>query len=81
MMALSKSNTHSFVVRFWVEETPLEAGQPLWRGQITHVPGGQRRYLKDLNGILAFIVPYLREMGIKPGIGWRFWHWLKWGGR
>ena len=59
--------THSFIVKIWLEETAEEAGQALWRGHVTHVPSGERRYLQDLNEIVAFIVPYLEAMGALRG--------------
>jgi hypothetical protein len=57
-------NTHSFIVKIWMEETATETKNPLWRGHITHVPSGSRRYLSHLNGIISFIKPYLKGMGI-----------------
>ena len=42
-----EANTHPFVVKVWLEETAAEAGQATWRGYITHVPSGERRYLED----------------------------------
>ncbi len=66
-MDQSESDTHSFIVRIWLEE-PAAAGEPaVWRGHVTHVPGGERRYIQDLNEIAAFIVPYLASMGVDPG--------------
>jgi hypothetical protein len=58
--------THSFIVKIWLEETAEEAGRATWRGHITHVPSGERRYLKKLDEITAFIRPYLQEMGVRP---------------
>ena len=52
------SNTHSFIIRIWIEELNDESGQKTWRGHITHVPSGKRRYMKDFDDILAFILPY-----------------------
>jgi hypothetical protein len=63
-----ESNTHSFIVKIWLEETAEEAGQATWRGHITHVSDGERRYLKDLDGITAFIAPHLEQMGVKLGL-------------
>lgn len=60
-----ESNTHSFIVKVWLEETIEEACQPIWRGHITHVPSGERRYLQDLDKIAAFVEPYLERMGVK----------------
>ena len=48
----------------------------VWRGHITHVPGGERHYVKDPAEILAVILPYLQQMGIKPSWRWRLQGWL-----
>jgi hypothetical protein len=60
-----EATSHPFIVRIWLEETPEEAGQAVWRGHITHVPSGTRRYLKSLEDITAFIVSYLEGMGVR----------------
>ena len=70
-MESQELNTHSFIVKIWLEETAQEAGRAIWRGHITHVPGGERRYLKDLDDISAFVASYLAVMGVKPGGRWR----------
>ncbi|MBL8166372.1 MAG: hypothetical protein JNJ61_30585 [Anaerolineae bacterium] len=57
-------DTTSFVVKVWLEQ-PAEAGSAaVWRGHITHVPSGTRRYVKNLSEVTDFIVPYLKEMGV-----------------
>jgi hypothetical protein len=68
-MDLSEAYNHSFIVRIWLEETVEEAGQATWRGHITHIPSGERRYVECLDEIPAFIVPYLERMGVKLQIG------------
>jgi hypothetical protein len=60
-----EAHTHSFIVRVWLEESIEEAGRATWRGHITHVPGGERIYLEDLDRIRTFITPYVEQMGIK----------------
>ncbi|MFN2217718.1 MAG: hypothetical protein ACK2UA_03880 [Anaerolineae bacterium] len=55
-METSEGNTHPFIVKIWLEETAEEARQPSWRGQITHVPSGQRRTFSRLPDMTAFIV-------------------------
>jgi hypothetical protein len=72
-----ESAAQSFIVRVWVEERAAEGGQGTWRGHITHVPGGERRYLKNLDEIGDFISPYLEAMGVKLGIRWRMRYWLR----
>lgn len=76
-MDLFEFNTHSFIVKVWLEETAEEAGQAIWRGHITHVPSGERRYVKDPDDIPAFIVPYLEGMGVKFGNRLRMGEWLR----
>lgn len=62
---MQETEIHSFIVKVWREETAEEGGQTRWRGHITHVQTGKRRYLQSLSGILAFIMPYLERMGVR----------------
>lgn len=59
------SQSHSFVVKVWLEESVEEAGEASWRGHVTHVPGQERRYLHTLDDIVDFIAPYLELMGVQ----------------
>jgi hypothetical protein len=68
---LSEPNVHSFIIKLRLEKALCEAGQTTWHGYITHVPSGRRSYLTDLEGIAAFIMPYLEAGGVKPGLRWR----------
>lgn len=72
-----ESTTQSFIVKVWVEENAKEANLGVWHGHITHVPSGERRYLKNLDEIREFIAPHLEEMGVKPGTRWKMRRWLK----
>jgi len=76
-MDLYETNTHSFIVKIWLEETVEETGRAIWRGYITHVPSGERRPLKDLDDILVFISAYLTQMGVERGKSWRLRRWLR----
>jgi hypothetical protein len=64
-----ESNTHSFIIKIWLEEITDETGRTVWRGHITHVPGGERHYIQDLNAVSLFIRPYLEKMGARSGSG------------
>lgn len=68
---------HSFIIKIWVEETVKESGKATWRGHITHVPSGRRRYLENSDDIADFVAPYLEEMGVDLGLFWRVRRWLK----
>jgi hypothetical protein len=63
-------------VKVWLEEVADKTEKPMWRGRITHVPGGERRYLQNLNEVAQFIAPYLRAMGVRNGIRERVNRWL-----
>ncbi|MFN8468448.1 MAG: hypothetical protein U0X20_23015 [Caldilineaceae bacterium] len=69
-------NTHSFVVKVWLEETVAEAGRGSWRGHITHVVSGERRYMQSLGEITKFIESYLIGMGVQPEVERRMPWWL-----
>jgi hypothetical protein len=59
-------DSHSFVIRIWLEESADEAGRTIWRGHITHVFTKKRRYFQRLDEISPFIQPFLEQLGIPP---------------
>ena len=75
-----ESKAQSFIVKLWFEEAGEGRAKAVWRGYITHVPGGERRYLKKLSDISDFIGRYVAESAVKPGLGFRLrarlrrWH-------
>lgn len=52
-------NIHSFIVKVWQEVVVGDAADQGWRGYVTHVPSGSRRYFEDLAEILALVKPTL----------------------
>lgn len=66
---LQETTTHSFIVKIWLEEMIEESGVAKWRGHITHVPDGVRRYVESLDEISTFIGGYSRAMGQPPNGG------------
>lgn len=69
---MQEPDTQSFVVKVWLEETVEEAGRAKWRGHVTHVTSGERRYLESLSGVVDFITPYLERWGVRFGAFRRF---------
>ncbi len=63
---MDRYESHSFIVKVWLEESLDDASEAIWRGHITHVPSEERRYLRDLEDIIDFIGPYLEHIGVKP---------------
>lgn len=65
-MSVYETNTQSFIVKIWTESGE-GFKRAVWRGQITHVASGERRYLTDLNQITLFVSKFLQEMGVEAG--------------
>ena len=64
-MELFEDKNHSFTIRLWSEEKVSDVEQDAWRGHITHVMSGKRKYLQNLEDISIFIRPYLSNKGLK----------------
>lgn len=64
---MQEPDTQSFVVKIWLEETVEEEGRAKWRGHVTHVASGDRKYLERLSGIAEFIMTYLERSGVNFG--------------
>jgi hypothetical protein len=61
-----ESHTYSFIIKIWLEEEPEERRAGQWRGHITHVESGERRYLRTLEDIPAYVASYLEAWGLQP---------------
>ena len=66
----------SFIVKVWLENPPTRTQGARWRGHVTHVHSGQRRYAQHLDDIPLIIMPYLQAMDVRFGAIWRFRQWL-----
>lgn len=71
-----ESNTHVLMVKIWLEESQTE-GKAKWRGHVTDLTSGERRYVEDLFDIIHIIIPYLVRMGVKISRFWQLESWLK----
>lgn len=74
---LPESTIHSFVIKIWLEETASKTDDAVWRGHITHIPDGERRYFQSLDEIGLVIAPYLEEVGVKFPLWWRLRRWVR----
>lgn len=68
--------THAFVVKVWREDGGAGALGSDWRGHITHVASGQRRYITRLSQIDQFIALYLRKLHVRLPLLGRIRQWL-----
>jgi hypothetical protein len=49
-------------VRIWPEPREIQGAPVEWRGLIEHVFSGEKRYLNNLDEIVAFLARYLRDL-------------------
>ena len=75
-MPSNEIDVHSFIVKLWLEKGGRGTQRVAWHGYITHVPGGERRYLKDLNDVTEFIEAHMEQMGVEFGRRGRVRRWL-----
>jgi hypothetical protein len=71
-----ETSTHSFIVKIWLEETAEQSSAAKWRGCVTHVSSGTRRYVESLDAMASFIATYLEAMGVRFGLIAQLKHWL-----
>ncbi len=69
-------DTHSFIVKFWLDEQDPDDNNIVWRGHITHVATGQRKYYNNLREMNGFLIPHLQNMKIRIPIFWRIYQWF-----
>jgi hypothetical protein len=70
-------DTHSFIVKVWLNEHRRDGGRPGWHGRITHVPTGHHHHFSQVKGIAVFITPYLHQLGVRPTLSWKVRQWLR----
>jgi hypothetical protein len=60
-VAIGEPSGHTFLVRVWIEQTADEAGALSWRGHVTHLPDGDRRYVQAFDDVATFISERLAD--------------------
>jgi len=64
---MGHGDTHAFIVRVWRESRELAGVPAPWRGSVEHVPEGERRYLRDANEIVGFVLGYTGPWSVDGG--------------
>jgi hypothetical protein len=57
-----EENTLVFIIRIWPEPQEIESVSPKWRGVVENVFTGEKRYLKNLDELTAFIIAVCPEL-------------------
>lgn len=58
-----ESERMSFVIKIWLEGVSVGSTRAKWRGHITHVGTGERRYVERLQDIASFLEGHLIAIG------------------
>ena len=61
-----------FVVKIWRESGQVKDAAA-WRGYITHVATGRRRYITTIGELALVIVDYLAALQVQMPWYWRVW--------
>ena len=56
---------HSFIVKIWLEEGDEDIDSAMVHGHVTHVPSGDRRYIRSEKEIPLLITSCLQRMGVR----------------
>jgi hypothetical protein len=56
--------TVSFVVKITVDDCVGEPDEIAWHGMVTHVPSGEKRYVKNLAEMEHYIAAHLERLGV-----------------
>ena len=75
-MAFIEPNTHSFILKLWLDDQASNPHKAIWRGHITHIASGERHHFDSFRDIVALLAPYLEQMDIKLSLFWRVYLWL-----
>lgn len=67
-----ETKTQVFVIRVLLDENNKG-----WRGYITLPPDFEKYNFSKLLEIILFIIPYLKEMGIRVSWFWQIMSWFK----
>jgi hypothetical protein len=76
-MDLLEGHTRSFIVRCRAEGSPPEEERERWLCQVIEVPSGEKRYFSDLDRLVDFLAPHLREAGVRLTLYWRLRLWAR----
>jgi hypothetical protein len=61
-MNWNDDETQVFIVRLWRERREIEGARPVLRGTVEHVASGERRSIRNMDDVTAFVQPYIEAM-------------------
>ena len=64
-MMSNDEETQVFIARLWRERREIEGARPVLRGTVEHVASGERRSVRNLSAVSAFVQFYLEAMDVQ----------------
>jgi hypothetical protein len=62
---IPREPVHSFIVKVFLEQREGRLKHTAWHGQVTHVPSGERRSVRNLADVCVVISRYLEAWGVR----------------
>ena len=62
-----EAERHSFIMRIWLEEQAADDDPALWRGEVIHVPTGERRLVQGWDAVRRFVLSFISTAEAVPG--------------
>jgi hypothetical protein len=59
---------HSFVLRIWLEDSPIGDDSARWRGRITNVLDERSRVVQDFHHVEEFVKEYVQQWDEPPSV-------------
>jgi hypothetical protein len=61
--------TQVFIVRLWRERREIEGARPVLRGTVEHVSSSERLSVRDVSGIVTFLLHHVEAMDVSVDDG------------
>lgn len=66
----------SLIIRVWLKDAAENHRGYSWYGQVTHVSSGESQYIKDMGGMVDFLIRFLDALGARVSWRWRLKRWF-----
>jgi hypothetical protein len=68
-MKSNNDETQVFIVRLWRERREIEGARPVLRGTVEHVSSSKRLSVRDVSGVVTFLLRYVEAMDVSVDDG------------
>jgi hypothetical protein len=68
-MSIARPTVISFIVKIWIDEDDDQDRTLTWHGSVIEVPEGEKRYVRELGEVTAFVAARLERLGVRVSRG------------